>query len=346
MFLYWTLFAAPLFSALQRTRVDRYTRRFMIGVAFLAITIAVGLRHEVGCDWPNYIARLYNIGLSPLAFAMDMTDPAYGLLNWVVYRLGWDIYAVNTVCAALFAWGLLAFCFRQPRPWLTFSLAIPYLVIVVAMGYTRQATAIGLLMLAFNAFADRKLVRFFIFVALATCFHRSAIALAPLGIFIQRREAISPLLIGVSATIFMALFITADAADQYVYGYIEQEYEGTGGLYRLPLNALAALIFLRFRKQWAEDYGDARLYMLLAVVSLAIVPLFFLWSVASDRMGLYLLPFQVAALSRLPHLLRGTAWAQPAMLGVVGLYTSLMFVWLNFGNHSWCWVPYESWLFR
>jgi hypothetical protein len=346
MFVYWALFTAPLLSALTRVRVDRYSRRIAIVFAFLALTVIIGLRFEVGCDWPNYIQRLYNLGMMPLGEAVGQTDPAYGLLNWVVYRLGGEIYPINVVCAALYAWGLLAFCQRQPRPWLTFAFAIPYMTIVVAMGYTRQATAIGLLMLAFNAFTDRKLIRFFVFVALATCFHRSAVAMAPLGIFLQQRRSFSPLLIGVAATAFLALFITADAADAYVYGYIEKEQEGTGGVYRLPLNALAGLLFLRFRKPWERLYGDSRLYLMLTVMSLAVVPLFFLWPVAADRMGLYLLPFQVAVMARLPDIFKGTRYVQPVMLAVVGLYASMLFFWLLYSNHVWCWVPYRMSLFN
>ena len=33
---------------------------------------------------------------------------------------------------------------RQPMPWLGLLVAIPYLVIVVGMGYSRQAIALGL----------------------------------------------------------------------------------------------------------------------------------------------------------------------------------------------------------
>ena len=49
------------------------------------------------------------------------------------------------------------------------------LVVVVAMGFTRQAAAIGFLMLAFAAFSEKSLVRFLIFVALATTFHKTAV---------------------------------------------------------------------------------------------------------------------------------------------------------------------------
>lgn len=40
----------------------------------------------------------------------------------------------------------MRFARSQPDPWLAVLVAVPYLVIVVAMGYSRQAVAIGILL--------------------------------------------------------------------------------------------------------------------------------------------------------------------------------------------------------
>ena len=69
------------------------------------------------------------------------------LLNWFAGRNDLGIWFVNTVCGAIFSYGLIAFARSQPRPWLALVVAVPYLIIVVAMGYTRQAAAIGFAML-------------------------------------------------------------------------------------------------------------------------------------------------------------------------------------------------------
>ena len=46
---------------------------------------------------------------------------------------------------------LIRFCLAQADPWLSVLIAIPYMVIVVAMGYTRQAVALGILMVGLAA---------------------------------------------------------------------------------------------------------------------------------------------------------------------------------------------------
>ena len=66
------------------------------------------------------------------------------MLNWLSIQMDWGILGVNLIGGAIFAFGLVAFCRRQPRPWLALAVAIPYLVIVVAMGYSRQGIALAL----------------------------------------------------------------------------------------------------------------------------------------------------------------------------------------------------------
>jgi hypothetical protein len=59
----------------------------------------------------------------------------------------------------------VSFCRTQPRPWLALTLAFPYLVVVVAMGYTRQGVAIGLEMLALLALERDRLLPFLGWIA-------------------------------------------------------------------------------------------------------------------------------------------------------------------------------------
>ena len=62
-------------------------------------------------------------------------------------QLGADVWLVNLVC------GAADWCGASPhlsganrKPWLSLLITIPYLIIVVGMGYTRQAAALGLVM--------------------------------------------------------------------------------------------------------------------------------------------------------------------------------------------------------
>jgi hypothetical protein len=70
-----------------------------------------------------------------------------------------------------------ALAIPQPRPWLALTLAFPYLVMVVAMGYTRQAVAIGVECLALLALERDRLLVFLGWIALAATFHKTALVL-------------------------------------------------------------------------------------------------------------------------------------------------------------------------
>jgi hypothetical protein len=93
------------------------------------------------------------------------------MLNWFGANVVGDIYLVNLVCAVIFAYGLIAFARTSPRPWLSVCVAVPYLVIVVTMGYTRQGVAIGLAMLALAALDRGSVLGFGFFIVVASLFH-------------------------------------------------------------------------------------------------------------------------------------------------------------------------------
>lgn len=102
------------------------------------LTLFIGLRHEVGGDWFGYLPYLTRAEGLSLEEVFVFGDPGYNALNWLFASYSWGIYGVNLVSAAIFSAGLVVFCRAQPRPWVALCIAIPYLVIVVAMGYSRQ----------------------------------------------------------------------------------------------------------------------------------------------------------------------------------------------------------------
>lgn len=119
-------------------------------------TLIIGFRHQVGGDWENYLIIYNQAGVLGFFEFLSFTEPGYALVNWISYKIGGGIYLVNLVCGALFMYGLWKFCSREPNPILAFLIAVPYLVIVVAMGYTRQSVAIGLVLLAMYFFFEKK----------------------------------------------------------------------------------------------------------------------------------------------------------------------------------------------
>jgi hypothetical protein len=66
----------------------------------------------------------------------------------IICAIGWwsgwgAVYVVNFVYGATLAAGTVAFFRRQPWPWLALLVAVPDMLIVVGMGYSRQGFALG-----------------------------------------------------------------------------------------------------------------------------------------------------------------------------------------------------------
>src|SRR5262249_33148547 len=143
---------------------------FILLLAFVFLVIAF---REKGGDFEIYKLLIERISWVSFDDAIKMTEPAFGALNWISSWLGFGIYGVNTVCALIFLFGFAHFCARESRPILMLALSIPYLIIVVVVGYTRQGTAIGFELLGLVALMRRKLLKYVLWIAAAATFHRS-----------------------------------------------------------------------------------------------------------------------------------------------------------------------------
>ena len=311
---------------------------------FVVLVLMIGLRHEVGGDWGSYANHVIKAGYQSLPEALREGDPSYSLLNWLAAKSGLGPYFVNTVCATLFSWGLVVFCRAQPRPWLALVVAVPYLVTVVAMGYTRQGTAIGLAMLGLVALSDRKLLRFVVFVALAATFHKSAVILMPLAILAGTRKKLwTAFWVGLSSVLFYVLLLQ-DSVDALTEGYIDAQYDSSGAAIRVAMNAVPAALFLWFRRRFVMPVADRIFWTWMSLGALAFVGLLVASpsSTAVDRVALYWIPLQLFVLSRLPDAL-GKPNGRNSILvrWVVAYGAAVLLVWLMFATHAQYWLPYQ-----
>jgi hypothetical protein len=306
----------------------------------------IGLRFEVGGDWARYLDLFERTRYVDVWGALAQGDPGYSLINWIGQQLGVGIWFVNLVCAATFTWGLTSFARRQPNPWMAFVVAVPYLIIVVAMGYSRQAVAIGLILAGLARLQSRpSLLVFGLFIAAATLFHKSALVVLPLAAFSFTRNRIVTVLIAACLALVLYNAFVETSMDRLLTNYEQSDYDSQGAGIRVALNIVPGLIFLVMQKRFAFDDFNRSLWRNFALASIVSLAMLFAVqsSTAVDRLALYLIPLQIAIFARLPSAMsRQAVPSGPAVLSVIAYAAAIQFVWLTYATHSRYWLPYRA----
>ena len=312
---------------------------FLLGA--VGMICLIGFRYEVGGDWLTYEMIFNGVARNGLATALRNGDPAYQAVNWLVHAVGYKIWLVNLICGAIFGWGLFRFASAQPAPWLAVAIAVPYMVIVVAMGYTRQGVALGILMAGLARQAKGAgTLNFAVYVAFAASFHKTAAIAFPLVALSARGSRVVNFLIVISASVVLYDFFLSESMDDYVHAYLDTEYSSQGALVRIAMNMVAAALLWGFKGRLGFSDHERKLWRnfslasVAALVMLAVGPS----STAVDRISIYLMPLQIAVLTRFALVGRNRVAGTVAVLAYV---FAIEFVWLNYAQFSRLWVPYQ-----
>lgn len=173
----------------------------------------------------------------------------------------------------------------------------------------------------------------------------SAVLLLPLAALATARNRLVAVAWGLGSLGLGYWLFLQDAAEGLYKNYVEAEYQSSGALVRLAMNLVPAVILLLWRRRFRFSTGERRLWILFALVSLALFGVFLVSpaSTAVDRIALYMLPLQLVVFAHLPDVLTNPKEKDvgPMVLAVVGFYGLVQFVWLNFADHAFAWVPYR-----
>ncbi len=353
MWPYWLLFFAVALAALGSRQqvaalVDARATPVITpgGILFLVIlTLMMGLRYQVGGDWAAYKSYLAQAEMMTVFEALQMSDPGYWLVNVLATSTGWQIAGVNLICGFIFALGLVLFAQTLPRPWLAILIAVPYLVIVVGMGYSRQSVALGFILMGMAAFARHRPIMYIGLCLAGALFHMTSIIMIPIVALVYTRNRF--FVFGLVGVISILAYFTLlqDNVNDLIQQYITAEYQSTGALIRLAQNALPAALFIAFRNNFQMEDHLKRYFMMIAFGSIGLFVLFFLTaaSTALDRMALYFIPLQMVVFSHLADNLMPRPQGRQATLVAIVFYAALILLnWLLFATHSAEWLPYQT----
>jgi len=340
MVTYWIMYIiAATMSFFTVNRRGNFMESSLLFLTALFYISVIGLRHEVGGDWGYYL-KLYDlISDMELFEALSVSNPSYSLINWISAKVGGGIYLVNTLCALIVVFFLFRFCKEQPNPWLALAVSVPYFLVVVSMGYTRQSVAIATFMYALSLVSRGRTVAALIWTLVGASFHATALLLSPLLVMITKAN-LRNLVIALMAIAIGAMLLFYKHIEHFLLLYIEGGLKSEGGLIRVLMNFFAAAILMFFRNRLLTQ-SEKRIWTYLSVLAFLSVPLVPFFSTAVDRMALYLLPIQILTFSRLPNMFKDPYLAKMVEMLIIAFYGIVLFVWLNYAVHAPAWIPYK-----
>ena len=346
---YWLMFLLPsagaLFGLGQHRGGQRRDQAFLI-LLFVIFALLVGLR-DTGGDFLNYKRNVDYMVYERFTTSLQHNDPAFTVIAELSNALGFGIYGVNFACGVLFLYGLLRFVRTLPDPWLAIAAAVPYMVIVIAMGYIRQGVSIGFILLAIMDL-DRKNYGWMAWhLGLALLFHIASLAVMPLfAIAFLRRQPAAVLLMAVVGGLVYALLLR-DRFSGFYNGYVAAQYDSSGALVRLMMNAVPAVVFLVLRRRFPLGDAVRALWTMVALLSVAMLPLLAISKSSTwiDRLGLFLSPIQLVVFGYIGIVFADHPREQRLATFLARLfYAAVLFVWLNYAVNASFWVPYR-WVF-
>jgi hypothetical protein len=223
--------------------------------------------------------------------------------------------------------------------------AVPYLVIVVAMGYTRQAVAIAFIMAGIASyFRNGSVLLFAVYALAAATFHKTAVVALPLIAVANERGRIVNLLVAGALTYLTYQLFLSSTVSRLVTNYIDARYAAEGAGVRIAMNLVPAVLFLIRSRRLGFPERERRVWRNLALVACALLPMLLLLpsSAAVDRLALYIVPLQLAVLSR-PRIVMVSE--RLGTVVIICYAAAVQFTWLTYAHHARYWVPYHFWPF-
>ncbi len=325
----------------------RTEQRLVLLVACFSLFLFVGTREYIGCDFTGYLSRFQSYQLYSPELSFQTPEFGFLYLNQFIIGAGGSYMWVNVACAGIFFICFYLFARNKTNPLGLLTLFFPIIIVQLAMSGIRQATALAILLLAWNAFVAGDRARYLLALVAAASFHTSAIIFLPLVALIGRSVNLATLIPTALVTLPVAFLFMGERSDVYVERYVESDIESFGAVFRLGLLVITAIFFevyiRRFRK------AEKSMFQLLRFGSLLIfllIPAFFVSTLIVHRVGYYAATLQLYMLSAARGVnQRKSDDAVFAFMPFVA-YLLYMLVWFATSRHAdLCYTPYDSYLF-
>ena len=353
MIFYFSIWIFFALRAIQETKIGNIFKKDTQIFLFIFLSFIIGLRNEVGCDWDTYIEIFNYVSRYPNNFGLfERLEPSFYALNVLFSYSYLGYYLINFVIGSIFSFCLIKFCSNLSRPWLALTIALPYFIVVVAMGYTRQSVAIAISIISFLFLEKGKFYKSVFIILLGATFHRSALffLFAPLVNIGKDKE--NKVFIRFLISLPIAYYFIDNFILRFIpilrIGYLDNTLmTSSGALVRVLLCIIPSIIFLFNSKKFQFSNSFKRIITTMSLLSILslILLLTGVSSTAIDRITLNLIPIQFIIGSYLPDIGIFNLSKFVLKMSYIFISFSSLLVFLNYGIHARCWLPYQNIVF-
>lgn len=169
----FTIFLLFVFSLLEENVcLPQVLKQGMFFFIYCLFVVQVGLRWETGTDWEPYHNH-FEDSTGFLSILISDFEYGYGLFEWLMKFIS-DNYSILLLVHAAIFYLIIFNCFKRYTPNLYLSLMLFYTLTMGIMGSNRQLFALAICLYAVRYIIDRKAIRFYLLVFVATLFHTTA----------------------------------------------------------------------------------------------------------------------------------------------------------------------------
>jgi len=352
-------------SIIDNKFINKNSNLFL-NTTFIILLIVLSFRSHIGVDFASYLFVLEGaINKKFFSYIQEYkySDLGYYIINWIgANSIGPEkfiptnhhysgIFLVNFFCISVYLCGIFVFIKDYKNKFLALLIFLPYLLFVVSTAYTRQATSLGFILIAFYFFKNQKLFQGTLMCLCSILFHKTAILVIPFFILFFDYYFIK------KSVIFIIIFLIAIILNINLVNkfFIEQiipklnilqneNISSNGFQIRLFMNLIPSLFFLLYFKQF--KFLKQKELNFWKAISISIICIFFIQNLINstilDRSLLMLSIIQPFVITNIPYLFSNNAVDRFIITGsIIFLYFNIFLVWFLFGIHSYSYSNYK-----
>ncbi|MGI5970908.1 MAG: EpsG family protein [Oscillospiraceae bacterium] len=265
-------------SETQMPRIKKYMWLLLIIAAPVLIS---AVRVNVGTDYYNYYVRFLWNQSAGLFGALANTEPLYSLLDFIGGRVFGAFWGSLLLSAFVIHWFIiLTLDYHKKDISIPLSLFFYYtLIFSVTLNGIRQSIAFSIVFYAYRYIREKKFLKYFLFVLLATLFHNTSVICLLFYVFAvsetekyERAKSTVFYSILLLSPILVSLLVRAASNISFFSSYYT-EYGMDFSSFRLGvlLDIVPLILPVLFYRRFIRDSG----YDSLFNISLLIIPLKF-----------------------------------------------------------------------